>query len=129
MSDNDKIKSITDRIKRIAKDTKAPFPAVVTDFLIERIVFRLARDPILKDHMIFKGGYVGLKCYNSPRYTVDLDAIAHKKPIEKIIEKTKLAIESDYGDFVWFELEKEIDLSTQSQLPPPKGGASGLTDS
>ncbi len=104
-----------DRLKNIAKESKTPFQAVATDFLIERIVFRLATDPNLKNHLIFKGGYVGLRCYKSPRYTVDLDAIAHRKDIKSVVETAKQAMTTDLGDQVWFELEKTIDLETQNE--------------
>jgi predicted nucleotidyltransferase component of viral defense system len=87
----------------------------VTDFLIERIVFRLVGSPSLKNHLIFKGGYVGLRCYQSPRYTIDLDAIAHRKDIGTVIEEAKQAISCDLNDSVWFELEREVDLKTQNE--------------
>ena len=102
-------------MKKIAKETKNPFQAVATDFLIERVVFRLATDPNLKNHLIFKGGYVGLRCYKSPRYTVDLDAIAHRKDIKSVVEAAKQAMTSDLGDQVWFALEKITDLQAQNE--------------
>ena len=115
MTDKNKVRSIRDRLKKIANDTQSPIQTVVTDFLIERVVFRLASNPELKNHLIFKGGYVGLRCYQSPRYTIDLDAIAHKKDIKTVIESAQQAIANDLNDSVWFELEKKIDLATQNE--------------
>ena len=115
MNRDSQIRSVRDRINNIAKKNKQPIIAVVTDFLIERIVARLIQDATLAKHLVFKGGYVGLKCYESPRYTVDLDAIAHKKGQKEIIEITKTSMQRDMDDLVWFDFEKEIDLTTQSE--------------
>lgn len=37
-----------------------------TVFLIERLVARLIASKKLADRLVFKGGFVGLKVYNSP---------------------------------------------------------------
>jgi hypothetical protein len=115
LTNNNQVKSLRDRLKKIASDTNAPIQAVVTDYLIERIVYRLAVDPTLQEHLVFKGGYVGLRCYSSPRYTVDLDAIAHNKGIDEVLIKAKNAISYRLNDLAWYELEKEIDLATQNE--------------
>jgi hypothetical protein len=48
---------------------------VETVFLIERLVARLIADKKLSQNLVFKGGFVGLRVYDSPRYTIDLDAL------------------------------------------------------
>lgn len=115
MNRESQMRSVRKRINNIAKKNKQPITAVVTDFLIERIVARLTQDATLAKHLVFKGGYVGLKCYESPRYTVDLDAIAHKRSQKEIIEITKRSMLRDMDELVWFEFEKEIDLTAQSE--------------
>lgn len=115
MNNDPQVRSLRDRLKNIAKTDNKPIASVVTDFLIERIVYRLTSNSTLATHMIFKGGYVGLRCYDSPRYTVDLDAIAHQKDEKIIVALAKKAMEMAAPDLVWFALEKEIDLKTQSE--------------
>ena len=111
------LQSIKDRIKNIGNKTKTPIQYILIDFFIERAVFRLIQDETLKQHLVFKGGSVSLRCYESPRFTVDLDAISHKKSPQEIIDKAKTAMELETPDFVWFEYEKQVDLSTQNEEP------------
>ncbi|MEZ4744370.1 MAG: nucleotidyl transferase AbiEii/AbiGii toxin family protein [Bdellovibrionota bacterium] len=113
MNKNSQVQSLRDRLKNIAKLEGKPIASVVTDFLIERMVCRLTSNSILATHIVFKGGYVGIRCYQSPRYTVDLDVIAHKRDEEEVIELAKLSMKEPMDDLVWFQLEKEIDLTTQ----------------
>ncbi len=53
--------------------------------------------------------------YESPRYTIDLDALLVKSKIEPSLELTRAAAESDLDDGVWFKFESQIDLATQGE--------------
>ena len=75
---------------------------IETVFMIERLVVRLIADKHLASHLVFKGGFVGLKIYESPRYTVDLDALLVKANTEETLERVKRQAESDLNDGVWF---------------------------
>lgn len=108
------IVSINARLNNIAREKKKKFPYIKTQFLIERAVARLMKDEDLKKSLIFKGGYVGLRVYDSPRYTVDLDAIAHMKNHDEVVGLVKKVMEVDFGDGVWFKYEKEADLKHQN---------------
>ena len=62
---------------------------------------------------MFKGGYVGFRIYNSPRYTIDLDALLIESHLQKPLKRIKTAVEKDVGDGVWLRFEHTIDLQTQ----------------
>lgn len=64
------IRSVSDRLKRIAREKHATYAEILTQFLIERAVARLAIEPSLPDHLIFKGGFVGLRVYGSTRFLI-----------------------------------------------------------
>lgn len=86
-----------------------------TVFMIERLVARLITDKHLASHLVFKGGFVGLKIYESPRYTIDLDALLVKANIDETLERVKKQAEVDLNDGVWFRFQEQIDLATQGE--------------
>lgn len=51
---------------------------------LERAIARLSQDKVLAEHLIFKGGFVLLKSFESPRFTRDADALARAIPKEKL---------------------------------------------
>lgn len=89
------------------------FSSAETTFLIERLVARLMQDKVLASQIIFKGGFVGLKVHESPRYTVDLDAVLKKENLSKMLTHIQKFAELDLDDGVWFKFDCEIDLTTQ----------------
>ena len=76
-------RSIGDRLSRISKASGVPYLLVLTEFLLERLAVRLVADRNLSQCLVFKGGYVSLRVYNSPRYTVDLDALLLRGPLDR----------------------------------------------
>jgi predicted nucleotidyltransferase component of viral defense system len=86
-----------------------------TVFLIERLVARLIANKKLSDRLVFKGGFVGLKVYESPRYTVDLDALLVKSNIEETLVLVKEQAQVDLNDGVWFRFDGQTDLATQGE--------------
>jgi hypothetical protein len=108
--------SINSRLSDIARKSQKPFPHVLTEFLLERVAERLASNLDLAKHVVFKGGYVGLKVHRSPRYTIDLDALAVGISLVKAAKLAKAAIEdSAFDDGVWFVFEEFVDLKTQDE--------------
>ncbi len=71
------------------------------EFAIERLITRLQKEPKLVKHIIYKGGFVMLKCYGSNRTTVDLDTSVHGISIEEAVELSKKAIEAPSQDGLW----------------------------
>lgn len=86
-----------------------------TVFLIERLVARLIANKKLSDRLVFKGGFVGLKVYDSPRYTVDLDALLVKSNIEETLVLVQEQAQVDLKDGVWFRFDGQTDLATQGE--------------
>lgn len=107
--------SIAQKLLGIQKKMGIPYQILATSFLIERLVARLINDEHLQKALVFKGGFVSLKVYKSPRYTVDLDALLVKSNLEKTLETAKEAAAEDLGDGVWFHFEEQIDLATQGE--------------
>lgn len=69
---------------------------------IERIIVRLETSPQLREHLIFKGGYVMLRVLGSDRFTRDLDALCRgleKNLAEKLILQ---ALNGKIDDGFWF---------------------------
>lgn len=115
MSRNDKARSVSKRLSNLAREKDVPYINISTSFFLERLLARLVADQNLKKQLIFKGGYVGLRVYNSSRYTVDLDAIINKSDLTKVLPSVRLYIESkNLDDCVWFKFEREEKLQTQS---------------
>jgi predicted nucleotidyltransferase component of viral defense system len=115
MTTKAKGESVRQKLTIISKNLEAKYRDVETVFLIERLVARLIANKKLADRLVFKGGFVGLKVYESPRYTVDLDALLLKSNIEQTLEQVRKQAEYDLDDGVWFRFETQVDLATQGE--------------
>ena len=102
--------SIRERLSQMAIKQKIPFKNLETQFLLERLIVRLLTHPKLHDRLIFKGGYVGLRVYHSPRYTIDVDAVTFENRPEALATMAKETIEQELGDGAWFRLESSSAL-------------------
>lgn len=107
--------SVRAKLKSLASKMKIKYSYLETVFLIERLVARLIADKKLSQNLVFKGGFVGLKVYQSPRYTIDLDALLVKSNIEQTLDLVKQQAQSDMDDGVWFRFESQMDLATQGE--------------
>lgn len=107
--------SIRQKLTTLSKKMGVKFSDLETVFLIERLVARLISDKSLAKSLVFKGGFVGLKIYESPRYTVDLDALLLRSNIEPTLKHVKEKAESDLNDGVWFRFESQVNLATQGE--------------
>ena len=74
--------SLGERIKGLAADPKSQLKLSQIRIIvaIERAVARLEAIPRLRDHLLFKGGFVLLKTIESARFTRDLDALSFEHP-------------------------------------------------
>ena len=115
MTTKSKGSSVRQRLTDLSQKIRAPYQNLETAFMIERLVARLVADKKLGKHLIFKGGFVGLRVYESHRYTVDLDALLVNAKIESTLDLAKEKAESDLDDGVWFRFEDQIDLATQGE--------------
>jgi hypothetical protein len=107
--------SIRKKLSNLSHKLNTPFENISTEFLLERLVMRLTSNSDLFNKLIFKGGYVGLRIYDSGRYTVDLDALLSKGNLKNIVEKVKDVVCSEFEDGVWFRFVKMQDLITQGE--------------
>jgi predicted nucleotidyltransferase component of viral defense system len=110
-------RSISMRLSAIARKRGVPFQNVLTEFLIERLVVRLLSINSFKSAVVFKGGFVGMRAYDSPRYTVDLDALVQGVNLSRSHQIIINGVEMFSGDGVWFHFEKMLDLKTQGEYP------------
>lgn len=115
MTTKAKAESIRQKITHLSAKMGVPYSNLETIFLIERLVARLISNKSLGQHLVFKGGFVGLKVYDSPRYTVDLDALLIKSNIESTLKIVKENAELDLNDGAWFRFESQLDLATQGE--------------
>lgn len=107
--------SVRQKLINLSVDLGVPYQNLETAFMLERLVARLVADEILHTHLVFKGGFVGLRVYDSLRYTVDVDALVVKANVESTLERTREKAESDLEDGVWFRFEDQVDLATQGE--------------
>ncbi len=107
--------SVRQKITDLVTKLDVPFQNIQTAFMIERLVVRLVADKNLAKHLVFKGGFVGLRVYNSERYTIDLDALLVKADIKSTLALTRKNAEVDLDDGVWFKFEDQMDLATQGE--------------
>src|SRR4051794_17219137 len=115
MTTKSKGSSIRQKLIDLSRDLHVPYQNLETAFAIERLVARLVADRSLSKHLVFKGGFVGLRVYNSNRYTIDLDALLIKANIKSILKLAKEKAEIDLDDGVWFRFEDQVDLVTQGE--------------
>jgi len=108
----DQARSINKKLSNLAENLSVAFPKVLTEFILERLTARLLMDKDLSSRLVFKGGYVSLRVYGSPRYTVDLDVLLKRGKLEDIVKSAQAVAEKDIGDAVWFRLESTVDLET-----------------
>jgi predicted nucleotidyltransferase component of viral defense system len=107
--------SITQKLLALKDRLGVRYENLLTTFLIERLLARLVATEKLRSSLVFKGGFVSMKIYDSFRFTVDLDALLLKANIEQTLEQAREAAESNLGDGVWFHFEEQIDLQTQGE--------------
>lgn len=105
--------SITDKLISLSQKSDVGFANLKTQFLIERLVFRISKSQELSSKLIYKGGYVCLRIYNSPRFTTDIDALS-KVPLIEINKEIQKTVENqNLSDGVWFKFIKTQTLRTQ----------------
>ena len=107
--------SVRQRLINLSVENGVPFQNLETAFILERLVARLTADAELQKHLVFRGGSVGLRVYNSARYTGDVDALIVKSDVESILKCAKRSAETDLNDCVWFRFEDQVDLGTQGE--------------
>ena len=91
--------SVKQRLSNYARKNHLNYHNVATSFLLERLVARLTSEPSLYKSLVFKGGYVGLRIYESSRYTIDLDALLTNARLKETLTATRQSAEKDLENF------------------------------
>lgn len=107
--------SVRQKLINLSSELAVPYQNLETAFILERLVARLTADEKLYKHLVFKGGFVGLKVYNSSRYTVDVDALVVQASVDSTLERARACAETDLNDGVWFRFEDQVELATQGE--------------
>lgn len=82
---------------------------------IEHAIARLSASPDLAEHLVFKGGFVLLKSYESSRFTRDADALAVAISKEKLSALVQAALSVDLDDGLWFGDVQVQELTEQGE--------------
>lgn len=112
---NAQIQSIRTKLASLARAQGLQYPQALTIFLLERVAVRLLLDEVLVRGLVFKGGYVSVRVYDSPRHTTDLDVLARGVAAAEAEPRIKTSMAKDVGDGCWFEFQERIDLKTQGE--------------
>lgn len=65
-------------------------------------------DEQLQQHLVFKGGFVGLKVYDSSRYTVDVDALVVQAEVDSTLKRARVCAETDLDDGFGFGSKNKL---------------------
>ncbi len=106
--------SLKDKIKVLAKRQQIDTAKFQTIVVFERVVARLLTRDFIRENMIFNGGFVMIKSYDSERFTKDLDAIIRNVPAKNLFKEVKTALTTDIGDgFQFWNIEEEnLDMKS-----------------
>jgi hypothetical protein len=108
-------KSINDKINNLAKKLNIADTNKLTILVtLERVVARLLTRDFLRESLIFSGGFVMFKNFESNRFTLDLDAIIKKVSTKELNAEIEAALRTDIGDgFVFWGLRDEkLDMKS-----------------
>lgn len=108
-------KSINDKINNLAKKLNVKDTNKLTILVtLERVVARLLTRNFLRENMIFGGGFVMFKTFESNRFTLDLDAIIRRVATKELNSEIESALRTDIGDgFVFWGLKEEkLDMKS-----------------
>lgn len=112
----ERAKQIAKTIRRINReDPRLSINELRIIVALERAIARLEHHKALAEHLVFKGGFVMLKIYDSERFTRDGDALAVGIDKEELKVLIGQAIEEDLDDGMWFGDLHVDDLEEQSQ--------------
>ena len=112
----EKAKQITRAMKALVKNNpRLNINEVRIIVALERAIARLERNTELSNHLVFKGGFVLLKAFESQRFTRDADALAITIPKEKLKSLVRNSLANDLDDGLWFGDIKTRELAEQGE--------------
>jgi len=117
---------LAQRLQKISLEGGTSYQAILTSFLIERALVRMVSNKFLYEHLIFKGGYVGERIFETGRFTRDLDSILLDTSMDSVLESVKSALDMDIGDHTWFAFEERSDLGRRTTAYSSEVSHSGI---
>lgn len=118
MTASDKSHEVLRALSALAKSSRLSINELRIVLALERIVARIEAHAILREKLIFKGGFVLYKILESERFTRDLDALAKELPREGLSSWVSEALQNDLDDGVYFATPQVENLTDQG----PYGG-------
>jgi hypothetical protein len=112
MSLSERSKEVLRALAKLAKTSALSINELRVVLALERLVARIEAHTSLREDLVFKGGFVLLKAFDSQRFTRDLDALAADMPKQKLLFQVKEALRVDLDDGLYFaepELEDLVD--------------------
>lgn len=114
MSRAEKAKFVSRALKKIASaDSRLDHNEWRIIIALERAVARLEHHERLREHLVFKGGFVLLKTTTTSRFTKDVDALAVAIKRENVPELVRSALAKDLDDGLWFGVAEVKDMEEQ----------------
>ncbi len=109
---------IMDSLKVLSKASQTSLNELRLIVALERAIARLERHPRLSGHLVYKGGFVLLKTFDSTRFTRDVDALAIGISRTSVVGMVEHSLKIDLYDGLWYGDIKFEDLKDQG----PYGG-------
>ena len=118
MSRKEKAKLVSIALKEIAaNDSRLGHNEWRIIVALERAVARLEQHEQLREHLVFKGGFVLLKTTDTTRFTKDVDALAVSIHRENVPALVQSALAKDLDDGLWYGNAETKDLEEKSINP------------
>jgi hypothetical protein len=115
MTLSEKSKEVLRALTRLSQDSALSLNELRVVLALERIVARIEAHKVLREKLIFKGGFVLLKSFDSTRFTRDLDALAANMQKNKLFSYVKEALSFDLDDGLYYGAPELEDLIDQGQ--------------
>ncbi len=80
MKMSERSKEVLHALAKRAKESALSINELRVVLALERVVARIEAHKVLREKLIFKGGFVLLKTFDNQRFTRDLDALAADMP-------------------------------------------------
>lgn len=114
MSREEKAKLVSKALKKIeATDPRLGHNELRVIVALERAIARLEKHGQLREHLVFKGGFVLLKTTDTTRFTRDVDALAVSIRRESVPDLVQAALAKDLDDGLWYGSAEVKDLEDQ----------------
>lgn len=110
---NEISKGIIRSLKLLEKNSDLSLNELRVIVALERVASRVSQNKVLSNHLIFKGGFVLYKMYDSNRFTRDIDALGNQIDIATIKSLLPIVLCEDQNDGLWFGDIKIIQLKDQ----------------